>query len=380
VQITFSPTEEESYGGPISVASDKTSGTASLSISGAGLPVPTRILELSLNADFGSVVIGESTSQLLTLSNTGNDTLAVSSISLPAGFSGAWSGSIEPGESQSVQITFSPTEEESYGGSISVASDKTSGTASLSISGAGSAVSRTLAIVLDADFENTLVGETSQSTLTLSNTGNSDISISGFTVPNGFAGTWSGMIEAGETQRIEISFAPLAATTYGGLLNVSSDMTGGTSSIELFGTGIYNSDLQKDKTTFENWIGTYDLSDSEKFKSTDADGDGYTNVVEFIYNLNPTVFDSVAPYTYQLIRTPKEGAVVRFLEQANHRPRTLSWELRTSPDVSAPSVEATPTEVIEVDQGNAGVKVSEVYFSPDDKAGELYIRPHISIE
>jgi hypothetical protein len=73
----------------------------------------------------------------MTIANSGNATLTVSSISYPAGFSGAWSGTIAAGGSQNVTVTFAPTALISYGGTVTVNSDATSGTSTISASGTG---------------------------------------------------------------------------------------------------------------------------------------------------------------------------------------------------------------------------------------------------
>lgn len=58
----------------------------------------------------------------------------------PAGFSGSWNGDIAAGQSQSVPVTFRPTAEQSYGGNLTVNSNKTLGTHTKSISGRGTPV------------------------------------------------------------------------------------------------------------------------------------------------------------------------------------------------------------------------------------------------
>jgi protein subunit release factor B len=58
-------------------------------------------------------------------------------MTLPVGFSGNWSGSIAPGATQNVTVTFSPTSVQSYGGNLTVASNATSGASVLACSGNG---------------------------------------------------------------------------------------------------------------------------------------------------------------------------------------------------------------------------------------------------
>jgi sugar lactone lactonase YvrE len=97
----------------------------------------SRIIGLSGNLAFGNVNVNTTKQLTLTISNTGNAPMTVSSISYPSGFSGNWSGTIAAGSSQNVTVKFAPTAAQNYSGTLTVGSDKTSGTDTLSISGAG---------------------------------------------------------------------------------------------------------------------------------------------------------------------------------------------------------------------------------------------------
>lgn len=97
----------------------------------------TRVIALSGSMAFGNVPVGDSAQRALTISNTGDQTLTVSSISYPAAFSGNWSGTIPPGESQVVPVTFAPTAATSFSGTVVVNSNATTGTHTIGVSGAG---------------------------------------------------------------------------------------------------------------------------------------------------------------------------------------------------------------------------------------------------
>jgi hypothetical protein len=87
---------------------------------------------------FGNVTVGTSAQSTLTIANNGNSTLTVNSINYPSGFSGNWSGTIPQGNSQNVNVTFSPVSAISYSANnVVVNSDATSGTGSMAISGIG---------------------------------------------------------------------------------------------------------------------------------------------------------------------------------------------------------------------------------------------------
>ncbi len=98
-------------------------------------PPPPRIMTLSGNLAFGSVAVNFTGSAILNIGNAGTAPLTVSSIVYPAGFSGDWSGgSIAPGATQNVTVTFSPTVVQAYHGTVAVISDMTSGTSTVSLS------------------------------------------------------------------------------------------------------------------------------------------------------------------------------------------------------------------------------------------------------
>ena len=99
---------------------------------------PSRIIALSGSLAFGNVQTGHTSDATLTIANNGVNTLAVSNIALPAGFSASWSsGNIAGGGTQNSTITFAPTAEQNYGGTRRVSSNATSGTSTAVTSGAG---------------------------------------------------------------------------------------------------------------------------------------------------------------------------------------------------------------------------------------------------
>lgn len=97
----------------------------------------SRVIELQGELDYGNIPVGDVVRRNLTIRNTGNSPLTVTGISLPAGFSGNWSGLISSGSSQDVEIAFAPVAEQVYLGQITVASDKTSGIHTRGVSGTG---------------------------------------------------------------------------------------------------------------------------------------------------------------------------------------------------------------------------------------------------
>jgi plastocyanin len=96
---------------------------------------PSAVIGLLGNMAFGSLPAGETATRTLVITNRGTLPLNVSGITYSPAFSGDWSGSIAPHNSHQVLVTFSPTDQASYGGTVVVTSDAASGLGSLQISG-----------------------------------------------------------------------------------------------------------------------------------------------------------------------------------------------------------------------------------------------------
>ena len=203
--------------------------TQSVSESLSAILAEYKVLGLSGNLTFDNSI----SSGLLTISNSGFRPLTVSGISYPAGFSGNWTGTIAPGGSQSVTVTFTPTAE-IYSGNISVTSDATSGTTTIAVSGQGT---RLISLSGDLAFGNGTVNVPNQRNFTIANTGNMDLTVSGISYPAGFSGNWSGTIAPGASQSVTVTFTPTAVQSYGGNLSVASNATGGSGLCALSGIG-----------------------------------------------------------------------------------------------------------------------------------------------
>ena len=99
---------------------------------------PSARMALSGDLGFGAVQVGATATRTLAIHNTGTATLTVSSLSYPVGFSGNWaSGSIGAGATQNVTVTFGPAAVSSYGGTVIVTGNHTSGVNTIPISGTG---------------------------------------------------------------------------------------------------------------------------------------------------------------------------------------------------------------------------------------------------
>lgn len=74
-------------------------------------------------------------------------------------------------------------------------------------------------------------------TFTISNAGNSTLTITNIRYPAGFSGSSFGQILAGGAQSVTVTFSPTDVIVYGGAVTVSSDETNGIGSIPISGYG-----------------------------------------------------------------------------------------------------------------------------------------------
>ncbi len=101
----------------------------------------------------------------------------------------------------------------------------------------GPAPTRIIGLSGDLAFGSVTVGTTATRTLTIANTGNSALTVTGIAYPTGFSGAWCGTIAAGGSQAVAVTFAPQVAVTYSGPVTVSADHTSGTNTMAVSGTG-----------------------------------------------------------------------------------------------------------------------------------------------
>ena len=132
--------------------------------------------------------------------------------------------------------------------------------------GSASAIAMTPGATRIASFSGTMafgrvrVGLTSVRTLTISNTGNSPLTVNSVTLPPGFTGNWAGgTIVAGASQNILVTFAPTALVSYGGAVTFNTNGGTATAFVSGFGTsgptpdGDFNGDGRADLAVFRRY-------------------------------------------------------------------------------------------------------------------------------
>ena len=142
--VSFAAASASSTTGALTLASNAPKSPLGVMLAGTGV---SQVLQLSASPaalSFGSVTIGSSGTQTVTLTSTGNSAVSLSQISL-AGTGFTYSGlalpiTLSAGQSTSFNVIFAPATSGSLTGTATVVSNATNSPATISLSGSGAAV------------------------------------------------------------------------------------------------------------------------------------------------------------------------------------------------------------------------------------------------
>ncbi len=242
--VTFTPTTAGSATGSASVVS--TAANSPLSISLSGLGVQPQISVVPGSVSFGTVTVGQTNSQTVTLSNPGTANLNVTQFAGPGtgfGLTGlALPLTLAPGKSTAFTVSFTPTSGTSSSSSLTLVSNAPNSPTTIPLGGTGLApvLQLTPSTTLLSFGSETLNASATQS-VTLTNTGNAAVSISqvnvtgsGFTL-NGSAPLVT--LSPGQAASFSVTFTPTVAGSASGSASVVSTAPNSPLSISLSGSG-----------------------------------------------------------------------------------------------------------------------------------------------
>jgi hypothetical protein len=266
--VRFTPTGAGAASGGFSIPSnDPDTGTnngqndVAVSLSGTGATPNINVSSTSIN--FGSIAVGASADQTITVSNTGGATLTLGSIASPAapfsrnGGSCTNSQQITAGNSCTVIVRFTPTGTGAVNGNFNIPSnDPDAGTlngqnnVAVSLSGTGNAPDINVNPTT-VSFGTVTVGATADQTVTVSNNGNVDLTLGTIGTPGAPFSRQGGtclasgqVLAANASCTVTVRFAPTSAGAVNGNFSIpSNDPDTGTGNgqnnvaVSLSGTG-----------------------------------------------------------------------------------------------------------------------------------------------
>jgi len=232
----------------VSITDNASGSPQSVSLSGTGTAPAVSLSPTSLA--FGNQPVGTpSTAQSLTLSNTGNAALSITSVALTGTNAGDFAqtntcgSSVAAGGNCAITVTFTPAATGSRTASVSITDNASGSPQSVSLSGTGTASVVSLSPTSLA-FGNQPVGtpSTAQS-LTLSNTGSAALSITSVALTGTNAGdfaqtnTCGSSVAASANCTISVTFTPSARGSRTASVSITDNASGSPQTVNLSGTG-----------------------------------------------------------------------------------------------------------------------------------------------
>jgi hypothetical protein len=244
--VAFTPTDPGSAAGTLTVTTDK--GIFTFSLTGTGQAQVAVLTASPPIVSFGGAVVGDAQASVVSFGNGGGQPLTITGVTLPgAPFSVDDAPHVDDviaaGQTVNVTVHYQPTAVGEFSDNLvlkTTAGDKTVG-----LSGsAGLGPKLTLVPAGGWDFGSVTVGQSKTVAVTVSNTGDSPMTITKSKPPTGARFTVldvldeATVIPAGESRTLRISFTPVAAGTVSDAWTINAADGSGVHAIPVTGTGV----------------------------------------------------------------------------------------------------------------------------------------------
>jgi hypothetical protein len=247
VALKFSPTVAGAATGSLNITSNATNSEAKYLLSGTGV-MPELTATPSV-VSFGSVPEGTTNSQTIQLKNTSTQSVTITGATISAAGNQYHESGLTPpltlaaGATTQFHLALTPTINGALNGTLTVEVAAPNVPRVINISGTGFAATRAItATPTSLNFGSETVGKSHLLTVSLKNTGNSPVMVSGISVSNPDFTTGGGVsgaaLAAGQSATLNVSFNPKTATAHGGTVNISSNATNSPVKIVVTGTGV----------------------------------------------------------------------------------------------------------------------------------------------
>ncbi|HEV2424062.1 MAG TPA: choice-of-anchor D domain-containing protein [Terriglobia bacterium] len=243
INVTFTPAATGTLSATLTVTDNNNgvSGSAqTVSLTGTGTQPAVKLSASTLS--FSNENVGTASAvQPVTITNSGTAALVLTSITASGDFtvSNPCGSSLGVGASCTVNVSFKPAAVGSRTGVMTIADDAVPATQKVSLSGTGLGAEASLS-VSTLTFGAELAGVTSSAqSVTLKNTGNAALTISGIAAGGDFAetNTCGSSLAAGASCTVSVTFAAKAGGARTGSLTLTDNAVGGNQTVALSGTG-----------------------------------------------------------------------------------------------------------------------------------------------
>ncbi len=260
INVTFKPGTVGAKSAFVTLTDSAPNTPQNIPLAGTGLGAAVQLSPTSLN--FGNETVGLGASRSVTLTNTGNLPLSLTTVAITGVSSGAYhiasgttciNGSIvqptpQPNSTCVINVTFAPLSTGSKTAAVSLTDNSVGGPKSLGLSGTGIAATVTLKPT-SLKFGSLLLGTSSSAeTVVLTNTGSGTLSFtsvgisgtnaSSFVLTSSSTCKTGSIVPPGSTCTLVVMFAPQAIGADSAKVTLGDNSLSGPKSLSLSGTGL----------------------------------------------------------------------------------------------------------------------------------------------
>jgi hypothetical protein len=248
VTVTYTPSGPGADSGTLTFTDDAGNSPQQVSLTGSGQGPVVSVSPGSV--DFGSLNVGNTTTQPVTIQNTGNTVLTFSSIAVSGGGgvfrvqSNPCGASLAPGAQCTVTLSFTPATVGGSAGTLVVTDNAAGSPQDVALSGAGTSPNLAISTNNHA-FGSLTIGKLGPSLgVTVSNTGNGPLTVSSVNVTGANPGSFhisaqtctAAPIAIGGQCTVTVQYTPKLTGALAGTLTVHSSPTNAT--VTLSGKGL----------------------------------------------------------------------------------------------------------------------------------------------
>ncbi|HMD16452.1 MAG TPA: choice-of-anchor D domain-containing protein, partial [Terriglobales bacterium] len=270
---TFAPTSAGAASGTLSIVSSASNSPLSIPLSGTGLAAGALTANPS-SVSFGNVTVGNNQTVSVTVTNTGGESVTVSSAAATgSGFS--FTGPSLPitltaGQSTTFNASFAPSAAGAASGKLTINSNASNPTLSVPLSGTGLTPGQLGSNPTSFSFGNIQDGTSKSLSGTLTNTGGTTLTISAASA-SGTGFSLSGLappvtLTAGQSTSFTVLFSPTTSGAASGSVSITSNGSNPNLSIPLAGTGVTQGTLGANPTSLA--FGSVQVGNSTSLSET----------------------------------------------------------------------------------------------------------------
>lgn len=241
--VGFRPDSANTFSGVVRI--DTNFGSTAVNLTGKGITVQSSFQVTPTSINYGNVGVGQNATQSVTIKNTGNVPLPISSVMVTSGASSGFTISRLPdtslpiNQSSTFDISFAPTSASKVTGVVTVTTG--AGTATISLNGTGTS-GPALQVPLTLDFGTISLGQSSILRLPVTNKGGQSLTVSSVTLSGDTSSNFaitkqltSSVLAPNVTDNLEITYKASTGGLASGAVMILSD--GGSAIVNLTANG-----------------------------------------------------------------------------------------------------------------------------------------------